>query len=162
MTWQAKPVCPAHLRDVLERFINDRDPAWRVAPAPKGEIFSSFQQCHGRLNVWAMVEVFAVVITAYGQAANPSGRFACIHHHDQTRNDRELEDQVEKDSEDKIVSKRQRNNTRTKQKGCKWSAYCSYKNTGKRESGIKGYCLVAKELFHSHCFAESPLIYTEN
>jgi hypothetical protein len=37
--------------------------------------------------------------------------FLCIHHGTVTSNRRELEDEVEKDSEGKVTSKRQRGNT---------------------------------------------------
>jgi hypothetical protein len=116
--WQAKPNCPAHLRNVIQRFVNDRDPAWRLPPALKGEVFASFDQCRERLNVFAMVEGFAVVIRGYGDSRNPSKRFQCIHHGKKTRNDGDLEHRVEKDSEGKIISKRQRDATHIKQKGC--------------------------------------------
>ena len=86
LPWQAKPSCPAHLRDVIERFVNAQDPAWRLPPAPKGEVFESFEQCQQRLNVWAIVEGFAVVVRGRGDPKNPCMRFLCIHHNNKTRN----------------------------------------------------------------------------
>ena len=160
--WQAKSGCPSHLRGVIERFVNERDPAWRLPPASKGEVFDSFEQCQQRLNVWAMVEGFAIVVRGHGISTIPCKRFRCIHHGEETRNDRELEDDVEKDSEGRIISERQRGATHTKQKECKWYAYCSFKNIGKKTSGIKGYCLIVRELSHSHRLVDNPLIYTEN
>ena len=162
LPWQAKLSCPAHLRDVIERFVNAQDPAWRLPPAPKEEVFKSFKQCQQRLNVWAMVEGFTVVVRGRGDSKNPCMRFLCIHHNDETRNYRELEDDVEKDSDGHIISKRQRGVTHTKQKGCKWYAYCSLKNVNKQNSGIKGFCLVVKELSHSHHVVNNPLMYTVN
>jgi hypothetical protein len=119
LLWQAKPGCPAHLRDVVERFVNTRDPAWRVPPASKGEVFESFEQCQERLNVWAMIEGFAVVVRGRGDPKNPCKRFLCIHHDDKTRNYWKLEEEVEKDSDGYIISVRQRDATHIKQKGCK-------------------------------------------
>ena len=86
-------------------------------------------------------------------------RFQCIHHGAKTQNRHQLEDKTERDSENKIVSKRQREGTYVKQKDCKWAAYCSYKDIGKRGSGIKGYVLVVKELAHSHNLIDNPLMY---
>jgi hypothetical protein len=135
-TWIVKPACPAHLREVLERFVNGQNAAWRLPPAPKGEVFDSFEQCLARLNVYAIAEGFAVVIRGHGDARNPAQRYQCIHHAEEPRNDDGLELRVERDSEGKIVSKRQRQATRIKQKGCQWYIYCSFKDIGKRGSGL--------------------------
>ena len=36
--WQARPGCPTHLRAVIERFVNNRDPSWhRLHPGGGGE-----------------------------------------------------------------------------------------------------------------------------
>lgn len=161
MAWQAKSGCPAHLRDVIERFVNDRPAEWRIAPAPRGEVFESFEQCQERLNVWAIAEGFAVVIRGHGNTT-ACRRFRCIHHGVETRNDRELEDRVVKDSDKNIITKRKRDNTYTSQKACQWYVLCSFKDIEKRGSGTKGYCLTAKELHHSHRLAENPLQYPVN
>lgn len=163
--WKAKPGCPQHLREALERFVNDQDPAWRSPPLPKGETFDSFEQCRLRLNIWALVDGFAIVATGDG-ANTPMKRSACIHHGNKTRNYRKLEERVEKEQDmennTKIVSRRQRDNTTVRQKGCQWSAYCSYKDIGKRGSGIKGYCLVIKESSHSHDLVANSLMFPDN
>jgi hypothetical protein len=160
--WIAKPACPAYLREVLERFVNGQNAAWRLPPAPKGEVFDSFEQCRARLNVYAMVEGFAVVVRGQGNLVNAAQRFQCIHYHNESRNDGDLELRVERDPKSKIISKRQREVTSTKQKDYKWYIYCSLKDINKRGSGVKGYYLIAKELSHSHRLISNPLIYTEN
>jgi hypothetical protein len=54
--------------------------------------------------------------------------FLCIHHGTVTSNRRELEDEVEKDSEGKITSKRQRSNTQVMQKlDCGWRGVVSHR-----------------------------------
>lgn len=105
--WQAKPGCPQHLRDALERFVNDRDPTWRHPPARKGEVFDSFDQCQERLNTLAMVESFAITVRGGGNSITPCKRFQCVHHDEETRNHRALEHRVEMDSERKLISQRQ-------------------------------------------------------
>jgi len=45
-------------------------------------------------------------------------RFQCIHHRTDTQNRHGLEDKVERDSDNNIVSKRQREGIYVKQKGC--------------------------------------------
>jgi hypothetical protein len=104
LLWQAKPGCPVHLRDTVERFVNDRDSAWRLSPARKEEIFDLFNQCQERLNVFAMIKSFAVTIRDSGDPRNPYKRFRCIHHGDKTRNNRDLKYRVKKDSEGKIFN----------------------------------------------------------
>jgi MULE transposase domain len=160
--WQAKPGCPQHLRDALERFVIDRDPTWRHPPARKGEVFESFDQCQERMNTFAMVEGFATIVRGSGNSITPCKRFQCIHHDEETCNHRALEHRVEKDSEGKAISQRQRDATHIKQKGCTWYAFCSYKDISKRGSDVKGFCLVASELSHSHRLVKNPLMYTEN
>jgi hypothetical protein len=84
LPWQAKPRCPVHLRDVIESFVNDRDLAWRLPPAPKGEVFDSFEQCQERLTVFAMAEGFAIIIRGHGDPRNSCRRFHCIYYDEET------------------------------------------------------------------------------
>ena len=151
LSWQAKPGCPTHLRDVIEHFVNDRDAVWRLPPAPKGEVFDSFEQCQERLNVFTMIEGFVITIRGHGDPRNSCRRFQCIHHDEETRNHRELEHRTEKDSVEKIISNRQRDATHTKQKGCIWYVFCSFKDIGKCGSDVKGFYLVAPKLSVELC-----------
>jgi hypothetical protein len=50
------------------------------------------------------------------QDGTPRAEFLCVYHDTATRNHRELEDEIEKDSEGKITIKRQRGNTQVMQK----------------------------------------------
>jgi hypothetical protein len=74
LLWQAKPGCPVHPRDTVERFVNDRDPAWRLPLIRRGEVFDSFDQCQERLNVFVVVEGFAVTVRGAGYPRNPCTR----------------------------------------------------------------------------------------
>jgi hypothetical protein len=62
LLWQAKPGCPVHLQNMVEHFVNNRDPAWHLFPTHKDEIFNSFDQYQECLNVFAMIESFAVTV----------------------------------------------------------------------------------------------------
>ena len=160
--WIASAGCPAHIRPALERWVNSHNALWLQSPST-GEVFESFEHCLHRLQLFAVSQGFAVIIRGSGNdKKTPSRRYVCIHHDNETRNWRELEETVEKDPEDKIVSIRKRNMTYTKQKGSKWYAYCSYKDVGKRCSGVKGYSLSVRVSEHTHRLVENPLMYEIN
>jgi hypothetical protein len=159
--WIASAGCPAHIRPALERWVNGQASLWRQPPS-SDEVFDSFEHCFQRLQLFAVTQGFAIVIRGSGTPQTPAKRFRCIHHSDETQNNRKLVDDVEKDSEGQIISNRKRGATHTKQKSCKWYTYCSFKDIGKRGSGIKGYCLAAPELAHSHRLVDNPLMYEIN
>jgi hypothetical protein len=58
-----------------------------------------------RLQAYALSKGFAVMAFS---STSKRARFTCIHHGSQPRNTRGLEDHIEKDKEDNIVSRRKR------------------------------------------------------
>ena len=148
---------PAHLHAVLERAITALPPAWLQPPAT-GEIFQSKEECKKRLQGFALNQGFAVVAGKSYKEGTPRNEFLCIHHGDKTRNDRGLEEKVEKDSEGKIISQRQREATFVKQKSCKWRYICSYRPV-KRGDTTKVYYLTVTYNEHSHELGNNPFAY---
>ena len=117
----------------LERLCELFPPGW-LLPPNAGEIFASKELCNSRLRAFALTKGFDIVRNGGGTAANPAWRFRCYCHGLATRNQRKLEDQVEKNEERKITSKRQRAHTHVHQLDCQWAALCSFKESGKRLS----------------------------
>ena len=117
MPWQAKPRCAEHHRAAVERIANSFPIPWLLA-SHTGEVFDNLDHCNRRLRAWVFVEGFDIVRNGGGTAANPSYRFRCIFHSVATKNNRKLEDRVERDEEGKIISKRQREATSVRQLQC--------------------------------------------
>jgi hypothetical protein len=107
MSWQAKPEYAEHHRAAVERIVNALSPSYLLAPC-SGELFDSLEYCNRRLRGWALAEGFDIVRNGGGIKAAPSYRFRCIFHSSKTKNNRKFEDMIERDSEDKIVSKRKK------------------------------------------------------
>ena len=101
-------LCPPHLRRLVEDIVKSFDDKWLLPPV-EGETFDTGKACLARLQAFAFSQGFAVVTTASKAGRS---RFACIHHGDDTKNWRKLEQHVEKDLESgKTVSKRQKEYT---------------------------------------------------
>jgi hypothetical protein len=60
MVWYAKPGCPAHLVDALQKKVNSFPVAWLEAPLT-GEVFDSIDSCRDRLKAFSLAEGFDVV-----------------------------------------------------------------------------------------------------
>ena len=116
--WIASAGCPAHVRPALERWVNSHNVLW-LQPPSKGEVFESFEHCLRRLQLFAVSQGFAVVGRGAGNPILPIRRYQCIHHGNEIRNWRELEETIEKDPDGKLVSNRKRDAIHTKQKSCK-------------------------------------------
>jgi hypothetical protein len=155
---QAKPGCPDKHRAIVERQLASFLPSWRLAPQ-NGETFDSLEIFEDRIRAWSFCDGFDVVRSGGGRRGAPGVRFQCKHHGTETRNDRNLEERVEKDNKDKITSKRQRNNTLVGQLSCEWAVRCTWKGIGKRGSGDKGFVLSIIESSHSHPLSDDPLVY---
>ena len=156
MLWQAKVGCAEHHRAAVERIVNTYPPAWLLRPQ-SGELFDNLDHCNRRLRGYSFAEGFDIVRKGGESKEAPSWRFRCIYHGDRTRNDRGLEDHIEKNENGSIISRRQREGTTVRQLGCKWEGYCSFKDIGKRGSGDKGYVLTMKCDTHSgHELADDP------
>ena len=153
----APPGCAPHLRKAYENAINAHPPTWRSEPK-NGEVFIDIGEAERRLRCFALATGFDIVRTAGGTKLVPGASFACYHHGEKSRNDRGLEDRVVRDEEGNIVSKRQRESTSVRQRGCNWSVRVSWKSIGKRGSSEKGFVLTIKSLNHEgHDLTENPL-----
>jgi hypothetical protein len=105
MPWHAKPGCAEHHRAAVERIVNALPPHW-LQPPQTGELFDSLEHCNSRLRGYALAEGFDIVRKGGGSRKNPSWRFRCLFHSHETRNDRKLEDYVERSEDGTITSKR--------------------------------------------------------
>ena len=150
MPWHAKPGCPEHHRTVVERMVNAL-PSSYLLPPRSGELFDNLDACNNRLRGYALAEGFDIVKHGGGTKKIPGSRYKYIFHGINTQNYRKLEDHVEKDSEGKIISRHQRDATSVRQLQCTWSAICSFKSIGKRNSGKKGYILIVQcDTYYGH------------
>jgi hypothetical protein len=120
----AKSGRPDKHRAIVERQLASFLPPWRLAPQ-NGEIFDSLEVFEDRIRAWSFCDGFDVVRSGGGLRGAPGARFQCKHHPVETRNDRHLEERVEKDDEDKITSRRQRNNTLVGRLSCEWAVRCT-------------------------------------
>jgi len=118
---------PAHQRSTFDRVVAALPNNFLNYPVT-GEVFESKAECKARLQGFALSQGFAVVIGKSSQDGTPRAEFLCIHHGTATLNRRELEDEVEMDSEGNITSKRQRDNTQVMQNfDCGWRGVVSYR-----------------------------------
>ena len=118
---------PQHQRRAFDRAVAGLPTDFLSFPVTR-EVFGSKAECKARLQGFALSQGFAVVIGKSSQDGTPRAEFLCIHHGAMTRSHRELEDEVEKDSEDNITSKRQRGNTQVMQKlDCGWRGVVSHR-----------------------------------
>ena len=140
MPWHAKPGCAEHHRAAIERIINTLPPSWLLKPT-SGELFDGLEGCNRRLLGYTLAEGFDIVRKGGGSKKNPSWRFRCVFYGERTRNDRELEARIERNTEGTITSRCQRENITIRQLGCKWEGHYSFKDVGKRGSGVNGYVL---------------------
>src|SRR6266496_4114474 len=120
----AHPLCPPHLRMQVEEVAEGFNPSW-LLPPKEGELFQSATECFQRLQAWAFLQGFAIVTTTSG-TKKARAQFACIHHSEQSKNWRKLNERVKKDSDTgEVISNRQRGNHRQNAQGCTWAAYWS-------------------------------------
>src|SRR5881275_1914958 len=70
------PLCPPHLRKVVEDAVEAFDSAW-LLPPQAGEVFESAKACLRRLQGYALSQGFAVVTASSNKTR---ARFSCIHH----------------------------------------------------------------------------------
>ena len=93
-----------------------------------GEVFDDPAIYKARLQGFSLSQGFAVVIGKSNK--NAFIEFLYIHYSAKTRNNRQLEDQIERNLKDKIVSRRKRSNTQVMQKlDCRWRYIYFFKAT---------------------------------
>jgi MULE transposase domain len=113
-----------------------------------GEIFQSPEECLGRLNAWGFLEGAAFTTKkSRPKHPTPNWLFSCSFHSDKTKNSYQLEAEVARDEEGKIVTKRQRN-TVHQRKGCLCEYRLSYKKVT-RDSNERVYLGIWVEGAHN-------------
>jgi hypothetical protein len=85
---------PAHQRGAFDRAIGAMPPAFLGFPTT-GEVFECTAACKVRLQGFSLGQGFAVVVGKSNKGSFVE--FLCIHHSTETRNHRELEQNVERD-----------------------------------------------------------------
>jgi hypothetical protein len=151
----AHPLCPPHLRNGVEEAIESFDSSW-LLPPHEGEVFQIAKDCLCRLQGYALSRGFAVVTTT---SKKSRAQFSCIHHGIETKNWRELENHVDKDTEGNILSRRKKEATSANAKDCTWEMYWSVRSVGKRGSGVVAGQLGITRDVHNHILAPNPFIY---
>ena len=159
--WQAHPQCPPEARNQLEKLVQALPAAYLKAPQ-KGEEFGSHESCIRRLQGYALSQGFAVVKVSGGiNSKSARYRYKCIHHSKETRNSRQLELHVERDTEGRPTTQRQRESTHTRQMDCPWEIYLSLRRV-QRGSSQKALLLGITNDQHSHSMAINPLQYQQH
>lgn len=160
--WTAHPNCPAHFREEVEARVRAFPPCFIEQPAD-GEVFDNVDLCRERLQGFAFSRGFAIVQKSGSMAqARPRFYFRCIHYGSSTSNWRGLEEHVERDEEDNVISRRKKEATNINGRGCPYFIWLAYKQIGKRGSGKFGLVLGVKNDTHSHNMAVNPLVYSEH
>ena len=155
--WQARPGCPATLVNVLKEKVNSFPSYW-LNTLYKGEIFKDLIEARDRYRAFALAEGFEVVKGGGGGPLFPAARFHCFHHSIRSRNWRKLEDEVERDKDGDIISKRRRQATHVHGSACPWLVVVSFKGIGGRFSGQKGFITSIKSLeYKGHPLLDNPL-----
>jgi len=95
-TWKAHSECPTPLKDQVELYGNSITPSWRTEPLV-GDVFDSPDHAFARLQAFAFLNGFAVVIWR-SATKDARVRYRCIHHNATSKNWRELEQRVERDT----------------------------------------------------------------
>jgi hypothetical protein len=104
---------PTHQRSTFDRAIAGLPPAF-LGFLTTGEVFESTTACKARLQGFSLGQGFTVVVGKSNKGAFVE--FLCIYHSAETRNDRQLEQGVERNPEGKITSRRKRGDTQVNQK----------------------------------------------
>jgi hypothetical protein len=100
------------------------------------------------LQGFSLGQGFAVVVGKSNKDAYVE--FLCIHHGTETRNNRQLEQDVERNPEGKITSHRKRGDTQVNLKlDCKWRCTCSFKFAYAGATG-RMWILTVTSLAHTH------------
>ena len=117
---------PTHLREPFLRAVRVNPLKW-LLPPNTDEVFDSSDASLARLQAFALGQGFAVVTGKVNRQGTPRWQFRCIHRSTKTRNDRQLEQEVQRDLDNKIVSDRKRNGRVQQKRDCQWECLLSYK-----------------------------------
>jgi hypothetical protein len=109
--WRAHPDCPPDARERIEKVVR-AFPVGYLKDPRNGEVFESAEACFFRLQGYALAQGFAVVkVSGSLSLKRPRIQYKYVHHSQDIRNFRALEDQVKRDAEGVITSRRKRQNT---------------------------------------------------
>ena len=157
--WTAHPDCPEHVKAELEARVRSFPSSFLLAPTP-GEVFDNPDVCYERLQGWTLSQGFAIVRTSGStKAVRQRFEFCCIHRGVDTRNYRQLKQHVERNEEDRITSRRKQEATKINARNCPYCICLSYKQVGKRGSGVFGFVLSIRQDTHTHSMTVNPLRY---
>lgn len=157
--WTAHPDCAEQVKPELETLVRSFPPSFLLPPSA-GEVFDNADACQERLQGWALSQGFAVVRTSGSlKQKQPRFEFRCIHHGAETSDTRKLGKHVERDEEGRITSRRKQEATSINARGCHYLVTLSYKQVGKRGSGVFGLVLRVSNDTHSHAMAVNALRY---
>jgi len=149
---------PEQLRRPFLNAICRNPVEWLVAPR-NDEVFDSFIHFYARLQAYALGQGFAVVKGKNWSTGTPRRLYHCIYHGTKRQNDDMLEAEVQRDTEDNIISRRQRNGVVNQKWDCKFECLLSYKSMSWR-SEEKSYVLTVKYHDHTHELFANLLAYT--
>lgn len=147
----------SHLRDPFLGAVRTNPLQWLLPPSTNEE-FESSDQCLARLQAFALGQGFAVVTGRVYREGTPRWQFRCIHHSSKTRNNRKLEPEVERDSQNNVLTNRKRDGRVQQKLDCGWECLLSYKAIS-RGSSEKTYLLTVKCSDHSHELYSNPFAY---
>src|SRR5271155_3711956 len=158
-TWQPHKDCPAHLVEQIKAYGNSLPTSWRTEPFA-GDVFDSPDHAFGRLQGYAFLNGFAVVKwrSTKADSSDPRARYRCIHHGDESKNWRELEQHIERDDAGNILSQRKREDTFLYKFACKWMVYVTLKPIHYGAT-TKVWTIGISSLDHSHALVANPLSY---
>jgi hypothetical protein len=101
---------PVYQRGTFDRAITTLAPGFLEYPVT-GEVFQSKVACKTRLQAFALSQGFAVVISKSNKDGTLFIEFLYVYYGTQSRNDRKLKKEIERDPKGNITSRRQRSNT---------------------------------------------------
>lgn len=138
LLWNAHPECPEHVESDLKARVRSFPPSFLLALVAS-EVFDNPDVCKERLQGWALSQGFAIIKTSGSlKSVRPQFEFPCIHYGDKTANIHQLEDHVERDEKDTIISRQKQEfiniNSRSnpRRSGSGWG----FSGPGSRWSGL--------------------------
>jgi hypothetical protein len=133
ISWNAHPSLAPGIRNRLIEAVRRVPEAW-LLPPQEGEVFDTAEEGQQRVLDYSLAAGFQSV----GGQGSRAGRknIWCIHHGDETRNDRKLEHKVQKDYNGKIISNRKREDTGVWAKACPRRCYLVTCKAIDSESGV--------------------------
>jgi hypothetical protein len=155
MPWTAHPYLTGTALASV-RCIIDRTPPNNLLDLVAGEVFENPSNCFERLQDYTFSKGFLVVTRGTATSGNQTTRFICAHHGKETRNCRELNDDITATSNRTLA-------TSIRKKGCAWGMYVSYRGFPNRGSPAKAWQLGVTNKEHTgHDMVPNPLTYIEH